>query len=87
MKKSVLSVAAVLVFSLANLNAQAQSVEIINGTNPRPQTIAQQPQIINGTNPRPQIINGTNPRPQDVTPSTSVVPAWVQTVLIALHIL
>ena len=56
-----------------------------------PAAHAQTAQIINGGNPRPQIINGGNPRPSAVTsapsPSTSILPAWVQTVLTVLHLM
>lgn len=52
---------------------------------------AQKTQIINGGNPRPQIINGGNPRPSTATtapsPSTSILPTWVQTVLTVFHLM
>ncbi len=63
MKKSVLSVAALVLISASNLTASAQvslaGSNAVSGTNPRPQAVS-------GTNPRPQAVSGTNPRPQGV---------------------
>ena len=74
MKNSLLSIAAFVCLSTLTPGAQAQKT-----------------QIINGGNPRPQIINGGNPRPQTATPSapasSSVLPAWVQTLLTVLHLM
>ena len=81
MKNSILSTVVFCGLVALNPAMHAQKTQIINGGNPRPQ-------IINGGNPRPQIINGGNPRPTvATTSSTSVLPAWVQTVLTVFHLM
>lgn len=55
MKKSMFSLAAILVFSASTLAATAQGV----ASNPHPLAVS-------GSNPRPQAVSGSNPRPQSV---------------------
>ena len=63
MKKSALSLAALVLVSASSLSALAQSStmgpDAVSGSNPRPQAVS-------GSNPRPQAVSGSNPRPQGV---------------------
>jgi hypothetical protein len=59
-KKSMLSLAAILVLFASTLTASAQfhaTPQAMSGSNPRPQAMS-------GSNPRPQAMSGSNPRPQ-----------------------